>query len=103
MVLLLLISFYFMFCFMLVVGQLSPAPTTPGSMDDDDDFLNNKKKQKRGVLPKHATSVMRSWLFQHLVVSLIACKLLPVYCLHNYIIGNTNIDLNYNVHLDGVQ
>ncbi|KAJ8916551.1 hypothetical protein NQ315_000193 [Exocentrus adspersus] len=24
-------------------------------------------KQKRGVLPKHATSVMRSWLFQHLV------------------------------------
>jgi len=36
-------------------------------MDDDDDFLSNKKKQKRGVLPKHATSVMRSWLFQHLV------------------------------------
>lgn len=62
---------------MLVVGQLSPAPTTPGSMDDDDDFLNNKKKQKRGVLPKHATSVMRSWLFQHLVVGLVACSLLP--------------------------
>ncbi|GLG92950.1 Homeobox protein homothorax, partial [Gryllus bimaculatus] len=51
----------------LLQSQLSPAPTTPGSIDDDDDFLNSKKKQKRGVLPKHATSVMRSWLFQHLV------------------------------------
>jgi hypothetical protein len=60
--------------FMLVAGQLSPAPTTPGSVDDDDDFLNNKKKQKRGVLPKHATSVMRSWLFQHLVVSPLVCR-----------------------------
>lgn len=26
------------------------------------------KRQKRGILPKHATSVMRAWLFQHLVV-----------------------------------
>nr|CAD7396505.1 unnamed protein product [Timema cristinae] len=51
----------------LLHSQLSPAPTTPGSMDDDDDFLRDKKKQKRGVLPKLATSVMRSWLFQHLV------------------------------------
>ncbi|KAG8226371.1 hypothetical protein J437_LFUL007729 [Ladona fulva] len=48
-------------------GSLSPAPTTPGgSADDEEDYLG-KKKQKRGVLPKHATSVMRSWLFQHLV------------------------------------
>ncbi|KAL0281111.1 UNVERIFIED_CONTAM: hypothetical protein PYX00_002207 [Menopon gallinae] len=52
----------------LLAGQLSPSPTTPGSMDEEDDFLGSKsKKQKRGVLPKHATSVMRSWLFQHLV------------------------------------
>lgn len=53
-------------------GPLSPAPTTPGgSADDcDSDFTTRGgKKQKRGVLPKHATSVMRSWLFQHLVVS----------------------------------
>lgn len=28
-----------------------------------------KGRQKRGVLPKHATSIMRTWLFQHLVVS----------------------------------
>lgn len=35
-----------------------------------------KGRQKRGVLPKHATSIMRTWLFQHLVVSnlLIICK-----------------------------
>lgn len=54
-------------------GPLSPAPTTPGgSADDcDSDFQSSRtgRKQKRGVLPKHATSVMRSWLFQHLVVS----------------------------------
>ncbi|CAH1118560.1 unnamed protein product [Phaedon cochleariae] len=51
-------------------GPLSPAPTTPGgSADDcDSDFASRGgRKQKRGVLPKHATSVMRSWLFQHLV------------------------------------
>lgn len=29
-----------------------------------------KGRQKRGVLPKHATSIMRTWLFQHLVVSI---------------------------------
>ncbi|XP_044739511.1 homeobox protein PKNOX2-like isoform X2 [Chrysoperla carnea] len=61
----------------LLSGQLSPAPTTPGgSADDcDSDFTSrassgthsSSRKQKRGVLPKHATSVMRSWLFQHLV------------------------------------
>lgn len=28
----------------------------------------HSKRQKRGILPKHATSVMRAWLFQHLVV-----------------------------------
>ncbi|XP_065337871.1 homeobox protein PKNOX1-like isoform X2 [Cloeon dipterum] len=58
----------------LLQNSLSPAPTSPGSMDDDDDgFLGGSgasgksKKPKRGVLPKHATSIMRSWLFQHLV------------------------------------
>lgn len=57
------------------VGQLSPCPTTPGGSADDcdsgGDFAGRplSRKQKRGVLPKHATSVMRSWLFQHLVVS----------------------------------
>lgn len=53
-------------------GQVSPAPTTPGGSEEcDSDFTSKPggRKQKRGVLPKHATSVMRSWLFQHLVVS----------------------------------
>uniref|UniRef100_A0A673GD78 Homeobox protein PKNOX1-like n=1 Tax=Sinocyclocheilus rhinocerous TaxID=307959 RepID=A0A673GD78_9TELE len=27
---------------------------------------DNSSKAKRGILPKHATSVMRSWLFQHI-------------------------------------
>lgn len=52
-------------------GPLSPAPTTPGGSNDDcDSDFNSRssgRKQKRGVLPKQATSVMRSWLFQHLV------------------------------------
>ncbi|CAG2100487.1 unnamed protein product, partial [Medioppia subpectinata] len=40
-------------------------------MSDDlgSNHSNNskKKQQKRGVLPKQATSIMRSWLFQHIV------------------------------------
>ncbi len=32
---------------------------------------NKKKQQKRGVLPKQATSIMRSWLFQHIVVNIL--------------------------------
>ncbi|XP_035289940.1 homeobox protein PKNOX2 isoform X2 [Anguilla anguilla] len=32
-------------------------------LDNDD----KKSKNKRGVLPKHATNIMRSWLFQHLM------------------------------------
>lgn len=44
-------------------------------LDTVDDIGSNysphsrSKRQKRGILPKHATSVMRAWLFQHLVVS----------------------------------
>ena len=33
--------------------------------------LSRKTKPKRGVLPKHATNIMRAWLFQHLVVSIL--------------------------------
>lgn len=31
------------------------------------DNEDKKSKNKRGVLPKHATNIMRSWLFQHLM------------------------------------
>lgn len=34
-----------------------------------------KGRQKRGVLPKQATSIMRTWLFQHLVVSSLSINL----------------------------
>lgn len=53
-------------------GQLSPS----GSSDElDDSELDGSvdehgKRIKRSILPKHATSVMRAWLFQHLVVSI---------------------------------
>uniref|UniRef100_A0A182U0Y4 MEIS N-terminal domain-containing protein n=1 Tax=Anopheles melas TaxID=34690 RepID=A0A182U0Y4_9DIPT len=48
-----------------------------GSSDELDSELDSPgdgdsgsgKRHKRGILPKHATSVMRAWLFQHLVVN----------------------------------
>ncbi|XP_023290693.1 homeobox protein PKNOX2 isoform X2 [Orussus abietinus] len=58
-----------------VAGSPSPAPS-----EEDDDGCGTassghggghtgvrKGRQKRGVLPKQATSIMRAWLFQHLV------------------------------------
>lgn len=62
------------------LGQLSPSNSSEDgdseidSLNDDlsSNVSNNSssKRQKRGILPKQATSVMRAWLFQHLVVSL---------------------------------
>lgn len=41
------------------------------SSDEEDDAVggnaNPSTKVKRGVLPRKATAVLRSWLFQHLV------------------------------------
>lgn len=58
----------FILIFYILTGSLST--TSGGSCDEEDDYFGSKKKrqQKRGILPKHATSVMRSWLFQHLIV-----------------------------------
>ena len=39
---------------------------SPQSLSDDEDSA--KRRSKRGVLPKQATQVMKSWLFQHIVV-----------------------------------
>lgn len=57
--------------------QLSPCNSSDeGDSEIDsinDDLSSNlsntsgSKRQKRGILPKQATSVMRAWLFQHLV------------------------------------
>lgn len=62
-------------------GQSVNSPNSPSSdeldseLDSNNDELGSyynsrSKRQKRGILPKHATSVMRAWLFQHIVVSL---------------------------------
>lgn len=49
------------------------------------DGEDKKSKNKRGVLPKHATNIMRSWLFQHLMVSTAAtgmpCRAYQVDCM----------------------
>lgn len=49
------------------VSNLGPRSLSLSGDDDEEDLLGSKKKQKRGVLPKQATSIMRSWLFQHIV------------------------------------
>lgn len=45
----------------------SQSAQAAAALDSDDDDPLGKKKSKRGVLPKHATQVMKSWLFQHIV------------------------------------
>lgn len=47
-----------------VVNTLNSAGS---GFDSDDDDPGGKKKNKRGVLPKSATQIMKSWLFQHIV------------------------------------
>jgi len=44
---------------------VNPATVTHAqtSFSDEDD-----RKLKRGVLPKRATQIMKSWLFQHIAV-----------------------------------
>lgn len=49
------------------VSNLGPRALSLSGDDEEEDLLGSKKKQKRGVLPKQATSIMRSWLFQHIV------------------------------------
>ncbi|XP_043215039.1 homeobox protein PKNOX2-like [Amphibalanus amphitrite] len=39
---------------------------SPSSLSTDDDSDPGGRKQKRGVLPKHSTDVLKSWLFQHM-------------------------------------
>lgn len=52
----------------------APPPSSTGSLaslssnlSSDEDDTSDKRKSKRGVLPKSATQVMKSWLFQHIV------------------------------------
>lgn len=41
------------------------APLTPPSCEEEEE--GGLRRQKRGVLPKHATAIMKAWLFQHIV------------------------------------
>lgn len=42
--------------------------TMPSGIINDNSQHGSSHHSKRGVLPKQATSIMRSWLFQHIVV-----------------------------------
>ncbi|KFV58894.1 Homeobox protein PKNOX2, partial [Gavia stellata] len=59
-------------------GQVLAQAIAPGALQIPNTQVNldltslldgedKKSKNKRGVLPKHATNIMRSWLFQHLM------------------------------------
>ena len=50
------------------VGTTGNLGSLGSSFDSDDDDVGKSKKTKRGVLPKAATQIMKSWLFQHIVV-----------------------------------
>ena len=61
-------------------GDESPTEiTVPSSVPltalDSPTEVTEKKRSRRGVLPKHATNIMKTWLFQHLVVSDFNCAL----------------------------
>uniref|UniRef100_A0A8C4NH39 Homeobox domain-containing protein n=2 Tax=Eptatretus burgeri TaxID=7764 RepID=A0A8C4NH39_EPTBU len=45
----------------------SQGPPTPPHSQEPGESDDRRGKLKRGVLPKQATNVMRSWLFQHIV------------------------------------
>ena len=44
---------------------MNPAMINPSQTSFSDD---DERKLKRGVLPKRATQIMKSWLFQHIAV-----------------------------------
>ena len=48
----------------------SPISNNKNSNPNGEDyFFKRNTKNKRGILPKNATNVMKKWLFQHIVVS----------------------------------
>lgn len=60
-----------------IIASGGPSKSVDSSSILFDSFCNKRRKQstvvssssssKRGVLPKSATAIMRSWLFQHIV------------------------------------
>ncbi|XP_063872015.1 LOW QUALITY PROTEIN: homeobox protein PKNOX1-like [Scylla paramamosain] len=48
-----------------VVSAHKTAPLTPPSCEEEEE--GGMRARQRGVLPKHATAIMKAWLFQHIV------------------------------------
>jgi len=46
---------------------VSPVDTS-SSLDDIEDEELRSQQNKRGLLPPHATHILKSWLFQHMLV-----------------------------------
>lgn len=49
--------------------EITVPSTVPLPALDSPTEVTDKKRTRRGVLPKQATNIMKTWLFQHLVVS----------------------------------
>ena len=58
--------FYFLFFTFLEEGESSFDHESPRYEDEP---RERGKERKRGTFPKHATNILKSWLFQHLSVS----------------------------------
>lgn len=66
------------YCIVLLFSPVSPTLLASfASFDDGED--DPRARMKKGILPKQATHVMKTWLFQHLVVSStpLLCIILP--------------------------
>ena len=51
-------------------SDILSSPNSPSEdMIGGIDLEKKKHNNKRGIFPKHATNIMKAWLFQHLVVS----------------------------------
>lgn len=64
--------FFFFYCLLSASTQITPMGSLAQLGSDEEDMIC-KRKTKRGILPKTATKIMRSWLFQNIVV----CILIP--------------------------
>lgn len=62
---------YKFFFFLITLGSYlgeASLGSGDGTGEDEDDERNKKRQKKRGIFPKTATNIMRSWLFKHIQV-----------------------------------